>query len=419
MDVDLRQMVDRAPTIWKNDAKKEDLMPHRFANHPDLAAAIQEVGVPALLSLLRSEAEFSRWIDPNGSGSNSLTRMIDEQVMKRCSLVSNEEITPEALYEALVEVNDALPALNPYEAWKLQGFIDCAGYVIMRYSSNLFHLDAYRAKAAPMVLSGSVDWALLWKHKSECDTQDPYYIASTYVLGLCKDNMLVYRFLERSLEPIIEKGLRDNPRWLIDHTDETPFYRVRDWVASAVENGADWLSNVNEDGCPKKLAKCASLDALVAEADKQMKKDISRGVAAPAKRGPVFADQGGPFYLVRLNSRAALDDESNRMRHCIGNGGYDRFIGRDDHLLLSLRDRSGQPHGTLEVVDKKVVQFQGKANTVPKEEYREAAKVLLSGIGIEFPDIEVIRAGRTYSFPMSEEQSRAIELGIRQWFGSP
>lgn len=379
-----------------------------FANHPDLTAAIHEVGMTTFLRFLRTESDFAQWIDPRGgSGSNHLVELVDAQVLVRCSALRSEELTPEAVDAVLDEVNQALPGLNPKGPHSLQGFIDCAGYVIMNYCKNLSQLDAYGKGAATMVREGQADWQKLLRNKLECDRKDPGQIAWSYVAGLClhDTDRTAHRVLQKSLELIIAKELRKDPLWLEKYRDDTPFYRVRDWVRSAVANNADWLSNVDERGCPRKLAKCASLEAMVAEADKQMKKDISRSGPPTESYGTPYADHGGPFCMVRLNSPAALDYESSHMRHCIGNGGYDRFIGREDHLLLSLRDRAGQPHLTIEVVDKKVVQFQGKANSIPKDEYRDAAEQLLSAMGIEFTTVENLRG----------QLSEGARNVIRQW----
>jgi hypothetical protein len=381
---------------------------HSFSNHPDLTAAINEVGIPALLRLLRTESDFSEWIESGGSVASSLVELIDSQVLERFSTIPNDAMTPEAIATVLSDVNKALPSMNPEGTHSLQGFIDCGGYVIMNYSALVSQLDASGPEAATFVLANKADWYRLYKNQFECREKDPSYIAYSYVLGISHTNMDAYRVLEKSLERIIEKELRKDAQWLANYHNDTPFYRVRDWVKSAVDNNAPWLSNVDEHGCPKKLAKCSSLEALVAEADKQMKKDLDRSGSVPASWCRVFAEDGGPFNIVRLNSRAALDDESNRMRHCIGNGGYDHLIGREDHLLLSLRDRNGQSHATIEVIDKQVVQFQGKANSTPKDEYREAAERLLLPLGCVLPRVTELRG----------QLSAGALRAIRQWVES-
>ncbi len=57
------------------------------------------------------------------------------------------------------------------------------------------------------------------------------------------------------------------------------------------------------------------------------------------------------------------------MQHCIGNGAYDAELANPGNLYLSLRDKHGKPHATLEVNDEELVQLQGKQNTVPIQKY--------------------------------------------------
>lgn len=122
----------------------------------------------------------------------------------------------------------------------------------------------------------------------------------------------------------------------------------------------------------------------MAEADKQMRKDLNRQRTLFGDSEEVFAEEDGGFHMVRLRTEAALDRESETMRHCIGLGSYDRLLKEDGYLYLSLRDKFGRPHATIEAIKGKIVQFQGKANTVPKAEYRDATVRLLAPHRIEF-----------------------------------
>lgn len=83
----------------------------------------------------------------------------------------------------------------------------------------------------------------------------------------------------------------------------------------------------------------------------------------------LYAELSDGMVLVRLLTPAALDRETSVMQHCIGNGGYDDFLGRDDHLFLSLRDRHGKAHATLEIEKSKITQLQGKQNEPPIRKY--------------------------------------------------
>lgn len=149
-----------------------------------------------------------------------------------------------------------------------------------------------------------------------------------------------------------------------------------------METNAPWLSNVDEHGRPKKLMKFGTLEAMYAEADRHMRRLLSSQISRPrVELGQAdeesFADEGGEFYLVRMKTANALDNESNAMRHCVGHGAYDRRLSDAGFLLLSLRDRKGWPHMTLQIVNGVVVQARGKANSAPKQEHAAAAHRLL------------------------------------------
>jgi hypothetical protein len=162
---------------------------------------------------------------------------------------------------------------------------------------------------------------------------------------------------------------------LLDMAMETEAHRnvrhVADWLKVAVAEKAPWLARVDDLGRPKKLMKLNSLEAIVAEADKQMRRKQSGLAKAAAVAGDeeMHFDLGDGWSLVKLLSEAALDRESRAMQHCIGHGAYDDYLETDDALLLSLRDPFGNPHATTEVVGGRLVQCQGKQNKAPVEKY--------------------------------------------------
>jgi hypothetical protein len=154
--------------------------------------------------------------------------------------------------------------------------------------------------------------------------------------------------------------------------NEQAIRHVADWFQSAVLEKASWLSNVNEHGHPKKLLKYGSLERIFAEADKVMLRK-SRGLG---RRGlnegseEVIATLEGGYSIVRMLTSAALDAESAEMQHCIGHGSYDEYLEAGSNtMLLSLRDRNGRAHATIEIEDRKIVQVQGKQNKSPAEKY--------------------------------------------------
>ncbi|MCS4089727.1 PcfJ domain-containing protein [Rhizobium sp. BK176] len=154
---------------------------------------------------------------------------------------------------------------------------------------------------------------------------------------------------------------------------------IADWLTAAVANREHWLSNVDELGRPKKLLKFPTMEAIVKEADKAMLRYIQKTREVALRNGDeemvMTLDDG--FHVVRLLTPAALDRESKEMQHCIGNGAYDDRLHDRRFQYLSLRDRNGKAHATLEVEGGRVIQLQGKQNRQPNREYLEAIAPLL------------------------------------------
>ena len=146
---------------------------------------------------------------------------------------------------------------------------------------------------------------------------------------------------------------------------------IVDWLRAALVNDEPWLKNVDAHGRPKKLMKFGSVDAIVREADKAMLKAAQRLKGVKLVEGDeefVEMLEDG-YYVVRLLTPAALDRESAEMQHCIGNGGYDKYLGDSKYGYYSLRDPAGHPHVTMELISNHLFQFQGKQNNFPSSRY--------------------------------------------------
>lgn len=164
-----------------------------------------------------------------------------------------------------------------------------------------------------------------------------------------------------------------------DWRDPTPrefeVTHIVDWLVADLNAAALWLANVDEQGRPRKLLKCSTIADLMREADKAM--DRRNGGRATKKLGPddeeTVADLGGGYTLVRLLTPEALDLESDRMHHCIGDGAYDGKLKAGWGRFLSVRDRKNRPVATIELrregnAQWSLRQFQGKNNgPVPTE----------------------------------------------------
>lgn len=145
---------------------------------------------------------------------------------------------------------------------------------------------------------------------------------------------------------------------------------IRDWLVGAVMRGDHWLRRRNDGGVPFKLAKFGRMEQIVDEADKAMRKLNSRGVA-PSAASEIIHDFGNGYTIVDLRTGAELEAESRTMQHCVGQGGYHAAVQSGATKILSLRDRTGKAHATIEVdvPINAVAQVKGKQNRTPKAEY--------------------------------------------------
>ena len=180
-------------------------------------------------------------------------------------------------------------------------------------------------------------------------------------------------------DPMIRLGkwTRRAVLWAAWHYDAAQ--HVIDWLHVAVEEAHPWLSNLDALGRPKKLMKCGSLEQLVTEADKAMRR---RRVSLDERARSLGMDDesfemdlGAGHTLVRLLSPAALDVESARMKHCIGHGAYDERLTSPDYEYYSIRDADGRPQATLELRRARILdglawtirQFRAASNARPDE----------------------------------------------------
>jgi hypothetical protein len=149
---------------------------------------------------------------------------------------------------------------------------------------------------------------------------------------------------------------------------------IADWLKGSIINDAEWLRKVDEQGRPLKLLKFSSMEGITKEADKTMRIEAQklRNVILSEGDEEFHSSLSNGMYLVRLLTSTALDRESVEMQHCIGQGAYDELLDDEAFEFLSLRDRFGKAHATLEITDGVITQLQGKQNEPPIKEYIEA-----------------------------------------------
>jgi hypothetical protein len=247
-------------------------------------------------------------------------------------------------------------------------------------SRAIMLLDHGGPDTAHQVRTLSVDWDTLAQNAETVIKADPKFAGHMVVQKVCtvtQADLAVRHMIEASIGRIATKESRKNIDWAFGRNFD--FARdVVDWFKLAIINNEPWLRNVDQRKRPKKLLKFGSMEALQAEVEKQLARRLAKQrslVLGPLDESIVV--DGEDYHIKRLLTSRALEEESRAMRHCIGHGAYDDALHDDQCLLLSLRDKRGIPHATLEVRSGMVVQFRGKANSVPKEEYFEAVLDLM------------------------------------------
>lgn len=152
---------------------------------------------------------------------------------------------------------------------------------------------------------------------------------------------------------------------------------VADWIRSAIQDQDAWLSRVDEGSKQKKPFRFNDIHTLedaVREADKDMR-EKNRILASKLKLDyegeKTIMEFDNGYRIVQMETPEALDRESVKMGHCIGQGSYDNRQASGSHRYLSLRDASNEPHATLEIenASNTIIQCQGKENTTPKPSY--------------------------------------------------
>lgn len=365
---------------------------YEFVNSVDLIAAINRIGPEGLCEILiphhgsLASRSFGQFLTP-----------VRQLLVETLSPLFGDHLRMDDLYRSVFSTmatrGDELGSDNPVvvqQVTRLVAFV----------AADIFMLDRQSKEATDQINRGRVDMDDIRLSHHKTLALDPAFLADNFLRRITgyhghpsrpegvEERVEELAYL--SLGRIALKECRRNIAWCLEQ-DPTHVRHVIDWIVSAVANNAKWLSNLDDQGRPKKLMKFGSLEAMFAEADKAMRRALSKERASLGEGDEsVFADDGGDYRIVRLKTPRALDTESGEMRHCVGQGGYDHRLADRDYLLLSLRDRRNYPHATIEVRANRIIQFRGKANHEPKAEYRDAAVRLLDPHGIGFRKVELL-----------------------------
>lgn len=174
--------------------------------------------------------------------------------------------------------------------------------------------------------------------------------------------------LECCVGRVLERLRRRKANWR-EEASRHDIRHVVDWLAIAILHEEPWLGRVDERGRPRKLLKFPDLASVLKEANKAMVRRAESMPGIEIAEGDeelVFQLPDG-WYVARLLTPAALDNESRHMQHCVGHGIYDEDVSKGLVLIHSLRDPFNKPHVTIEIVAKgrRVRQIRGKQNDRP------------------------------------------------------
>jgi hypothetical protein len=260
---------------------------------------------------------------------------------------------------------------------------------VLRYIMTEFGIDRHSRNELRRAFIVSVGRIAL-KHFRELDTDDPDFVdwnGATIAIGGHPD-------------PEYRRATRDRLR---AHRRSNYFARrfgaqvrhIVDWLDIATRHSHPWLSNVDDKGRPKKLMKCATIEQLHREAEKQFRiiaqqqrqnAPLDTNKALTSTDIKWAAALGGDLHLVQLLSVAALDAESDAMGHCIGLGSYDARVEGDQRRFSywSVRNDDGVPLATIEARESVVRQLSGRGNGHAPRPVRKAVERYMESVGWKY-----------------------------------
>jgi len=234
----------------------------------------------------------------------------------------------------------------------------------------------------------------------------------------------------RSHHPVrgnfVGRELRDNLRRARHLGLDPVWFRIDPRVEDEIGCVLDWVGALPQmdPRLAGKLKRISYEDARVQADDWHARlaqgREATLGEEADSCDTEIELDGG--WRWVRLTSAAALDYEGRRMRHCIGDGAYDRFRTE----IFSLRDAHNEPHVTLEFDPgrERIQQARGRANNDVPGKYLDTVEVLLRRLRpkrlhtrlTEFAiaeDGDILRVSRAADWPAGTRLLRHLVLSNR------
>jgi hypothetical protein len=236
------------------------LFKYEFLNSDDLLAVINRLGPEGLCEILFSREEYCTF-----SSLGKFTTPIRHLLVKTVSPLFGQHLRMDSLYRAvhnmLDEQGHELAIDNPVVFKKISRQLALV-------ASDIFMLDRQSKKAVEQVNSRRVDMDDIRLSHQKALIDDPAFIADQFLKRITgyqgsfdqpeRVEERVEELLYLSLGRIALKECRRDILWCLKQ-DQAHVRHVVDWIVSAVVNNAEWLSNLDELGRPKKLMKFGSL----------------------------------------------------------------------------------------------------------------------------------------------------------------
>lgn len=170
----------------------------------------------------------------------------------------------------------------------------------------------------------------------------------------------------------------DLPDWAeisLEKNQDINFFKISAQTKETLNRIFDFLQSDAASKLLPKLQRITVDQMLTLEKqwlEKLSKEKTEKLDASHYKLIYAFADE---FKIVQLLTPECKGEEGSLMGHCVGGSTYEK------KTIFSLRDKQNQPHATMEVDGKNIVQLQGKQNQEIVEKYWPYIKEFISKTG--------------------------------------
>ena len=188
----------------------------------------------------------------------------------------------------------------------------------------------------------------------------------------------------------------------IQDSDINAIFAVIEWLSTAIQTDAEWLQDTDENGIPKRLLNIATFDDARQRANKAITAHLSRlqsnfnkdsGFKDYVEAGhiEVIKEFDDGYKIVQLLTPYALTVEAETLEQCMNRGEYKEKLKRPDVIFYSLRSPENKAVATLELIDGKLQQCEGRKNFLPEKRHIPYIAEFLKENQIKIGDIN----GRT------------------------